>query len=442
MHGSGTLLISSIGTGTTTDQGTGARFSGTGSDFTGTIVIGPNVKGEITSAVAGPASPIGTGNLIMTGGTVTGALAGTYSELNLRNNLANGTSIFGNNLSIAGTGAIVLNPLNGSATTTLTSILGTATIANGQTLAIDKNSAGVNFVQFQNVVLTGGAATFQPVTNGGGWSGTAGLIVGAVSETVPGSSVTMNGLGTFIMAGNNTYTGGTNVQSGTLISNTNLSNGTLAITGGTTRVAAKAASNDPTGVTIVPAVSISSGSLDLTNNAMVVDYTGASPFSTIQSQIVSGYASGAWTGPGINSSSAATAFTTAHPTALGYAEATAIGITGTGTFAGHSVDSTSVLVRYTLAGDANLDGKVNALDFNALATNFGTGSGKPWTNGDFNYDGQVTTADFTAMAQNFGAPLADAPLAPVLGTLVPEPASLGLLSLAALLVMRRRRRGS
>ena len=33
-----------------------------------------------------------------------------------------------------------------------------------------------------------------------------------------------------------------------------------------------------------------------------------------------------------------------------------------------------VLVRYTIAGDATLDGRVNGLDFNAIATNFGAAS--------------------------------------------------------------------
>ena len=84
VHGSGTLLTAAIGTGTTTDGGPGIRFSGTGSDFNGTVVIGPNVKGEVATATAA-GSPLGTGSIIMTGGTVTGALAGTYSELNLRN---------------------------------------------------------------------------------------------------------------------------------------------------------------------------------------------------------------------------------------------------------------------------------------------------------------------------------------------------------------------
>src|SRR5207249_7418726 len=88
-----------------------------------------------------------------------------------------------------------------------------------------------------------------------------------------------------------------------------------------------------------------------------------------------------------------------HPTALGYADASVLGIT---TFAGKTIDTTTTLVRYTLVGDSNLDLKVNALDFNAVASNFG-GTGKSWATGDFNMDGLVNTGDFTALSQNFNA---------------------------------------
>jgi hypothetical protein len=95
-----------------------------------------------------------------------------------------------------------------------------------------------------------------------------------------------------------------------------------------------------------------------------------------------------------------------------------------------------VLLRYTWSGDANLDGRVNALDFNAIATNFG-GSGKFWSDGDMNFDGTVNTADFTALSQNFNLVLP----APLLGALVPEP---GLVSVvvagASLLALRRQRK--
>ena len=130
-----------------------------------------------------------------------------------------------------------------------------------------------------------------------------------------------------------------------------------------------------------------------------------------------------------------------HPTALGYGEASA---TGLSTFDGVTTDADMVLVRYTYSGDANLDGKVNALDFNAIATNFGVSGANLWTQGDFNFSGNVDTSDFMLLGQNFGQVLAAPALsgtpAPVLGSLVPEPGSLMLLALGAGMLMPRRRR--
>src|SRR5207244_9651041 len=120
----------------------------------------------------------------------------------------------------------------------------------------------------------------------------------------------------------------------------------------------------------------------------------------IQAAIASGYAGGAWTGNGITSSSAATAAASQHRTALGYAEATDLYTSFPATFSGQSVDNTSVLVRYTASGDANLSGTVDTIDFNLLAANF-SGSGKRWTQGDFNYDTFVDTVDFNLLASNF-----------------------------------------
>ena len=101
-----------------------------------------------------------------------------------------------------------------------------------------------------------------------------------------------------------------------------------------------------------------------------------------------------------------------------------------------------VTVGYTVFGDANLDGKVNAQDFDALAANYGATSGKFWYQGDFNYDGVVNVVDFNILAENYNQaapiPTAAPVLAPVLGTLVPEPVSLGLLGLAGLSLRRRR----
>jgi hypothetical protein len=82
--------------------------------------------------------------------------------------------------------------------------------------------------------------------------------------------------------------------------------------------------------------------------------------------------------------------------------------------------------------DTNFDGKVNALDFNAIATNFGTAF-PTFSKGDLNLDGSIDTNDFMILAQNFGM---TSP-APGLGSVVPEPAALAALAIALGLPSRR-----
>ena len=69
-------------------------------------------------------------------------------------------------------------------------------------------------------------------------------------------------------------------------------------------------------------------------------------------------------------------------------------------WSGQPVSSGTVLVKYTYAGDANLDGSVDTVDFGFLAGSFG-GTEKIWVQGDFNYDGAVDTVDFGILAAHF-----------------------------------------
>jgi hypothetical protein len=174
------------------------------------------------------------------------------------------------------------------------------------------------------------------------------------------------------------------------------------------------------------------GALDLADNALIIDYTGTSPLANIELAIGNGTYDTSTGFYYFIASSTAAMNVSSHKTALGYGEASTLGISS---FEGQGVDATSVLIRYTYVGDANLDGKVNALDFNALASNFGKTPGSDvWTQGDFNYDGNVNTLDFTALALNFNQP----PLpSPALGTVVPEA---GMLSFTILLGLSIRRR--
>jgi hypothetical protein len=188
--------------------------------------------------------------------------------------------------------------------------------------------------------------------------------------------------------------------------------------------------------------------VDLQDNALVVDYDKAapSPFSDIRARIFSGYESAAtihWRGPGISSSTAAAS----SGRALGYAEASDVLGPNGGDFFGETVDASAVLVRYTLAGDANLDGGVNFNDLVALAQNYNTPSGATWSHGDFNFDGVVNFSDLVALAQNYNTSLPASPLPASFGQeferalgQVPEPSGILFSLLAPLLAFGRRHR--
>jgi uncharacterized delta-60 repeat protein len=60
----------------------------------------------------------------------------------------------------------------------------------------------------------------------------------------------------------------------------------------------------------------------------------------------------------------------------------------------------AVLNFFFLEADANRDGTVDTLDFNALASHFGL-SGMLFSQGDFNYDGVVDTVDFNILGNEY-----------------------------------------
>jgi len=84
-------------------------------------------------------------------------------------------------------------------------------------------------------------------------------------------------------------------------------------------------------------------------------------------------------------------------------------------------------------GDANYDGFVNVGDLGILSGNWG-GSGKTWAQGDFTGDGLVNVSDLGMLSGNWGWTGGGG------GTQqVPEPATLGLLAMGGLAMLRRRR---
>jgi hypothetical protein len=206
--------------------------------------------------------------------------------------------------------------------------------------------------------------------------------------------------------------------------------GALHVDHGSLVIGPKPSPNLPNGTSVLRSLSIASGaSMDLTNNSMIIDYETA---GTIVSDTLNMIQNGRLktTTPGV-------------ATRLGYGDNAELALTS---FAGQSVDATSMLVKFTYGGDSDLDGDVDVGDLGRLATNWQ--SFALWTGGDSDYNAFVDVADLGILATNWqlgvggpiGPSLADALASFGLPSVaVPEPAMLGL-ALLSLGSLRRRRR--
>src|SRR5262249_7228010 len=109
---------------------------------------------------------------------------------------------------------------------------------------------------------------------------------------------------------------------------------------------------------------------------------------------------------------------------------------------GYTDTSLALTIEYALAGDANLDGVVDAADLGALASHWGATD--YWAGGDFDYNGIVNVDDLNLLAMNWqssGPSLADSLAALGLPpTGVPEPTGAALLLMVASVALRRCRK--
>jgi hypothetical protein len=213
------------------------------------------------------------------------------------------------------------------------------------------------------------------------------------------------------------------------------------------------------GVSQQASLTLSTGSLlDITNNSINLNYGSLAndPIATIKTELANGYAGGAWTGTSsaINSSTAAAAIGTLPVLSIGYSDGNVDN--GTGNSSSTSAVANQVVVKFTLAGDANLDGIVNFNDLDALGRHLNT-TGNDWANGNFNYDpnGVVNFNDLDIIGQNLNKALGalgsstdlggtTVPLGQVAQTqnssVVPEPSAILLAAGAAAGLLARRRR--
>jgi subtilase family serine protease len=181
--------------------------------------------------------------------------------------------------------------------------------------------------------------------------------------------------------------------------------------GADSRVALVASATAAAKVLVTSSLSITGtgvdmGVLDLTNNAAIINYATGSPLSAVQALIEDGRNSGVWTGKGITSSNAA-ADRAAHgleTTAVGYADNASL-LIPYNQFAGQPVGRNAVLLRYTVMGDADLNGVVNDDDVGILNLYYDDGAttGHDWQQGDFNFDGKVNDDDAGILGLFYGS---------------------------------------
>jgi hypothetical protein len=105
----------------------------------------------------------------------------------------------------------------------------------------------------------------------------------------------------------------------------------------------------------------------------------------------------------------------------------------------------SVTVAFAAAGDTNLDGSVDIFDVISIATaeKFNSGLVASWQEGDFNDDGKADVLDLVAMTTSgvYGSGSYGGPAVASSAVAVPEPATVGLITAAALAagIVRARR---
>jgi autotransporter-associated beta strand protein len=439
-------VISSTGTSPLVMAGPGiAVLSGTNT-FSG----GTTISGGVLIAASNTA--LSTGAVALNGGVNVNAELALPGGVNISNAISVGgrTGSYGPYLDNISGNNIVSGPIS--------------LYTSGNVYAIESD-AGLLTISGQITQQAGTGSRYYVFQGAGNGLVTSPLINGTAVPIVE-----MNGTGTWTFAGNNSYGGLTQANSGTLAFAPNYSSGIQVISlsgglqisnGALVQVNAAAASSTRS---LLETSSLSIGSLtgrlDLANNDMIVQAGTTTSLSTVFNQIGQGYGNGSWNGTnGIISTAAQKNLLTALGVILndqvGNFQASN-GTALTATFDGAVSHDGDVLVKYTYYGDTNLDGKVDGSDYANIDNGYINGL-TGWYNGDFNYDNAVNGSDYTLMDNAFnqqGAQISSIIASPsavatdqIAGSgassassAVPEPASLGLLGIGAIGLLGRRNR--
>ncbi|CAN5503943.1 hypothetical protein BH09PLA1_BH09PLA1_11380 [soil metagenome] len=386
------------------------------------LVTGVDIRGGTLSTGAGIVRVPGGNTALLTGVTNDGNLtvdAGAIlypfnggftnnGSININADASSNAQLNPNGGSVAIGGSGVINLNDGGA---IAYIQGTGRFVNNQTVRGGGNIGNNNTAITNNGTITANNATrdltLDPVNLGGAAAGftnngTLSASGGQMIVTGNGAGYFDGGSSTISVASNGTVTmttsadlrGASQIINNGVFNQTNSSvttakyirgSGTLNVNTAARFNVAQDGTN--AGTSRVAAMNIDAAKVDLTDNDLVIDYTGGSPITTVRGYLQTGSNGGLWNGNGLITSLAT------NIKRIGYAEASAIYSSFPASFSGQSVDNTSVLIKYTYAGDADLNGVVNFDDYSRTDNGFNSG-GTVWSQGDYDYNGQVNFDDY------------------------------------------------
>ncbi len=410
------------------------------------VAVGGGLNFERSSSTPdnGGTITLNTGTVLQVFQTVDGTLA--------RPIVLKGNNIVGSGNTTVG---IINSPMSLEGNITIQALASGVPSANNNPLTLSgaiTESGGARSITKLGVSLV----TFNAANNySGGTIISGGTVRLANAGTVGSGPVTNNAA--FEVNNNNAIgdidgTGTTTIgdgSSGLSVTANHVRQSTLTINSGTTLKIN--ASSLAAGVSKVNALVVTAGRLDLNNNKLITNdpagFASGGIYNGVQGMVQTGLNGGGWDGAtGIITSQPSAVSPAPYLSTIGVAtgeQVRGLGPTDTDTWGGQTITGASTLAMWTYAGDANLDGVINADDYANISfyDNIPTADG--YANGDFNYDGDINPDDFSLIDFNRnaqGAPIFNSGGAQGLSvTAVPEPAC-GFAGAAALLMLNRRRR--